>query len=139
MAVALLALAAGLGCFRSLPPPTIRQVPLAASESYEKICADGLKRAELASHDDSKVNGFLECKPHEAAIVLFNSFKLRVRTITISRDGEVRDEISYLSPNRDSVEDLLDEISSAIAPPGLAPSAQENSGLTVQIRERRAR
>ena len=135
-AVFFVAVAASTGCFRSLPPPKLREANLSPTESYEKVCASGLKRADVSLHGEHPLSGVLECDSEKATIAIFNSLKLRVRTISVSKDGGLRDEISYLAPAHESAELLLEEISSALLAP---PDKTDTPRLTIQIRERQKR
>jgi len=124
------------GCFGSLPPPMLRQVKINPGDSYEKLCPLDLKRVDFTIHDDAPLAGILECESDHATIVLFNTLKLRVRTILISRGGDLRDEISYLSSHDGAAEQLFKELSTEINGPSLRTSG-ELPHLTVQSREQR--
>jgi len=56
---------------------------------------------------DTHLSGAISCDNVQTTIVLFNNVGLRVRTITISREGEARDEIAYLSPDDSPLEEIL--------------------------------
>lgn len=122
------------GCFSSLPSPTLRETTLPPSTSYEQICSNGLTRAVFTFHDGSKLSGIVQCTDTVATIVLFNSFNLRVRTTTLSRDGHVRDEISYLSPYDDAAEALITELCTALHAK-TRPDSGKKDQLTISARE----
>jgi hypothetical protein len=115
----------GGGCFRSLPPPTVREAALSPEESYEKLCGTGLKRAEIIIHERPPLSGILECGKSQAVIVLFNQLQVRVRTIAISRTGMLKDENSFLSTYDDSAELLISEIETALGAISTQPRTEQ--------------
>jgi hypothetical protein len=122
-----------VGCIRSLPPPKTRYSSVSPTQSYERVCGHGDKRITLRSQAEPPVSVIVECSPERAVIVCLNSFNVRVRTITISRAGETRDEVSFLASNTESAERLFAEIGAV-----LTNSAQENVPFSVQVRERQS-
>jgi hypothetical protein len=128
----LLASAVFTGCIRSLPPPKIRHSVISPARSYDQVCAHGDTRVTLRSHSEPPMSVIVECSSDRAAIVCLNSFHVRVRTITISRTGETRDELSFLASHTDSVETLLSEIGAVLAEP-----TREDSAFIIHVRERR--
>lgn len=79
------------------------------------------------------LSGVLECGPDGATVVLFTSLHVRVRTITVSRTGVVRDEVSYLSPFDEATERFISDISDALDALGTKPY-QETPRVTVRVR-----
>ena len=120
------------GCLYSLPPTAVRHEHLSSPCSYDKVCPPDLHRAEITTLGPSPITGLLECNPARATIVLFNSMQIRVRTITISQEGELHDEISPLSPNKTPAERLLSDIERALgARPHETPPPETT--LTVRV------
>lgn len=101
-----------VGC--SIPAPTVREFNAESSLSQDSVCMGEIKTARFKERGEAAISGVLECDTAEAKIVLFNSFQVRVRTITVGKTGAVRDEITYLSPSKEDAETVVTALQRAL-------------------------
>lgn len=97
-----------------IPPPTVREFAASPTLRLEALCKAQLATVQFIVHSPSLLQGVLECNEHRAVLVLTNEFHVRVRTITISDSGAIRDENSYLSPSARSAETVLSALRHAL-------------------------
>ncbi len=85
------------GCTIALPAPAISTEVVADTDMFVRLCPTASHRAQILLDRSGARIAALECSNNTGVIVLLNSYGLRVQTITLRRDGELRNEASYLA------------------------------------------
>ena len=121
-----------VGCRISLPPPTIHESLAPSNISWAQLCGDRIRRVQFSINDSEPLIGIIECEASKVTTVLVTNFNVRVRTITMSPSGAIRDENSYLAPSTAPPEHVLSEVIRAFT----TPTTRTDTGFKILTIER---
>jgi hypothetical protein len=95
------------GCALSLPAPKISTSVASDAGLFMRLCPVAARRAQRRVSDNRPLIAALECSTSSGVIVVLNGYGLRVQTVTLQQDGQLRSEVSYLAEEAVEAEQLV--------------------------------
>lgn len=113
LCVAVVAVCGVVAC--ALPGPVTRLGTLPDDFNLRSLCGGDESTSSFVLEGAESLTGAIECSRSGVVIVLLNSFGVRVRTIRITLDRRLQDEVSYLAQDADSAQRVIERARLALA------------------------
>jgi hypothetical protein len=99
------------GCSLRLPKPRVTTSIVSDQGLFRYVCPNTPRRGERSIPGEEQRLAVLECRESSAVVVLLNRHGLRIQTVTLTEEGTVQSETSYLAEDPIEPEALLSEFS----------------------------